>query len=77
VPDDDDAAMAAQVIRFVDQPALARRLAAAARATCAAYEWPVVRDQWLAAYQSVRRPAGPPPSTVSCVEPPAGFKTSR
>jgi glycosyltransferase involved in cell wall biosynthesis len=77
VPDDDDAAMATQVIRFVEQPAYARQLAVAARATCAAYGWSVVREQWLAAYQSVGRLVEPNPSTVSCVEPPAGFNTSR
>jgi glycosyltransferase involved in cell wall biosynthesis len=76
VTDDDDAAMATQVIRFVEQPAYARQLAAAARATCSAYDWSVVRDQWLAVYESVSRSLESNPSTVSCVEPPAGFNTS-
>jgi len=50
---DDDAALASQVIRLVEEPAYARRLAAAARETCAAYEWTVVAAQWLAVYRPV------------------------
>ncbi len=51
--DDDDEAVAAQVIRLLDEPVYARALAAAARETCVAYEWPIVRARWRAAYQSV------------------------
>jgi L-malate glycosyltransferase len=51
--DDDDAAIAAHVIRLLDHPADARRLAAAAYETCAAYEWRTVREQWLAVYRSL------------------------
>lgn len=77
VPNDDDAALAAGVIKLLEQPAFARQLAAAARASCGAYEWPVVRDQWLAAYRSVRQSTEPNPATVSSVEPSQGVKTSR
>jgi len=56
VPAGDDAALAGQVIKLVEEPAYARRLAAAARETCAVYEWPVVAAQWLAAYRSVSDP---------------------
>jgi glycosyltransferase involved in cell wall biosynthesis len=77
VEDDDDAGLATAVIRLIEQPAYARQLAATARATCAAYQWSVVRDQWLAAYRSVGPAGGGNPTTVSCVEPPTGFNTSR
>ncbi len=50
---DDDVALAEQMMTLVERPAYARRLAAAAREACAAYEWHVVRDQWLAAYRNV------------------------
>jgi hypothetical protein len=45
----------------------------AARETCVAYEWSVVRDQWLAAYRSVQ-PSPEPDSTTTppiVVQPPA------
>ena len=51
--DNDDAAIAAHVIHLLEHPAEARRLAAAAFDTCAAYEWPTVREQWLAVYRSL------------------------
>lgn len=51
--DDDDAEVAALVLRLLEHPDEARRLAAAAHATCAAYAWPVVRDGWLAVYRSL------------------------
>ena len=50
-PDDDDAVVAAQVLRLLAEPSYARGLAASARETLAAYEWPVVREGWLRAYQ--------------------------
>jgi glycosyltransferase involved in cell wall biosynthesis len=53
-PDDDDEGIAARVVQLLENPELARRLAAAARETCEAYRWPVVRDGWLAAYRSLR-----------------------
>jgi glycosyltransferase involved in cell wall biosynthesis len=61
VPDDDDAALASQVEALIEDPAYAHRLAAAARNTCAAYEWPVVAGQWLAAYQLARGVPAPGP----------------
>jgi glycosyltransferase involved in cell wall biosynthesis len=53
VRDNDDAALAEAVIGLLEQPARARAMAAAARASCAAYQWPVARDGWLAAYHDV------------------------
>jgi glycosyltransferase involved in cell wall biosynthesis len=64
VRDDDDEAVASQVIRLLEQPADARALAAAARETCVAYEWPLVSARWLAVYQSVR-PALEPRRTMT------------
>lgn len=58
VPIGDDAAMARAVLRLLADPALAARLAAAGRAEAARFAWPVVREQWLAAYRRVARPAG-------------------
>jgi hypothetical protein len=45
----------------MEDPACAHRLAAAARLTCAAYEWPLVAGQWLAAYHLTMRSAAPGP----------------
>ena len=61
VADNDDAALASQVIRLIEDPAYAHQLAAAARHTCAAYEWPVVAGQWLAAYELARGTPAPDP----------------
>jgi len=55
----DDEALAACVLRLLDEPDYARQLARAAYATCQGCTWPAVRDQWLRAYRSVlRAPAG-------------------
>jgi glycosyltransferase involved in cell wall biosynthesis len=51
-PADDAAAVAGRVMRLLDEPDYARRLAAAARATCTAYEWSAARTGWLAAYHA-------------------------
>lgn len=54
-PADADEAMAAHVMTLLESPVYARQLAAAARDTCAGYEWPVARAGWLAAYRSVAK----------------------
>jgi glycosyltransferase involved in cell wall biosynthesis len=59
-PDNDDAAIAAQILRLLSSPDEARRLAAAARATCESYRWPVVRAGWLAVYRSLAGRSVPP-----------------
>ena len=57
-PVDDDEALATLVLTLVESPSYARQLAAAARQSCAAYEWSVARDGWLEAYEaSVGRPS--------------------
>ncbi len=54
-PVGDHRALATGVLRLLEDPGLARRLAAAAHAACEPYRWPAVRDQWLAVYRSVLR----------------------
>ena len=52
VPDHDDAAAAAAVIRLLEHPDYARQLAATGLASCAPYAWPVVREGWIEAYMT-------------------------
>jgi glycosyltransferase involved in cell wall biosynthesis len=52
-PDNDPAAIAARVIDVLEHQDDARQRAAAARQTCEAYRWSVVREGWIAAYRSV------------------------
>ena len=49
----DHEALAAHVLRLLDQPDYARGLARAAYSTCSALTWRAVRQQWLSAYRSV------------------------
>ena len=58
-PLDDDAAVAAQVCRLIDEPGLGQRLAAAACRETDACVWDAVRDRWAAAYARVVRPPLP------------------
>jgi glycosyltransferase involved in cell wall biosynthesis len=51
--DDDDEGIAEQVMWLLAHHDEARRMADAAHATCRAYEWSVVRAQWLEVYQSL------------------------
>jgi L-malate glycosyltransferase len=53
VPADDDEAVAGAVLRLLENPDAARRLALAARASCAAYTWTATRADWLETYRSV------------------------
>ena len=48
----------AAMIRLLEDPALARRLADAALETCARYQWSSVRAQWVALYRRLVRPRG-------------------
>ena len=52
-PDNDDAQVANHLIAMLERPDYARQLAAAAYSTCHAYEWRVLREQWLATYRAV------------------------
>ena len=51
--DDDDAGVADRILALIEQPDYARQLAEAAYATCASYEWPVVRHAWMKVYSSL------------------------
>ena len=55
-PLDDDAAIAAQVCRLLEEPGLGDRLAAAARRETDACVWEAVRDRWAGAYTRLVRP---------------------
>ena len=52
VPDNDDKAAAAAVVRLLESPGDARQLAAAGLASCAPYAWPVVREGWFDTYRA-------------------------
>jgi L-malate glycosyltransferase len=52
-PCGDHRALADRIVRLLEQPALARGLARNALATCEAYTWPRVREQWLSHYRGV------------------------
>lgn len=56
VPCNDHEAAAAAMLRLLDDPALARRLADAAFDSCARYQWSSVRAQWVALYHRLVRP---------------------
>jgi glycosyltransferase involved in cell wall biosynthesis len=66
-PLDDHVVLAAHVLRLLDDPLEARRLARAAHATCYQCTWPAVRMQWLRAYRRVLpAPVAPPhPASVT------------
>jgi glycosyltransferase involved in cell wall biosynthesis len=51
-PDNDDEAVANGVMTLLEDPAHARRLAAAAHTSCARYTWPVVREGWIESYHT-------------------------
>jgi glycosyltransferase involved in cell wall biosynthesis len=52
-PPGDHRTLATHVLRLLDDPAMARRLARAARGTCDDCTWSRVRNQWLRIYFSV------------------------
>ena len=51
----DHAALASHVLQLLREPALAERLTRDAYATCNAYTWSSIREQWVRAYRSVLR----------------------
>lgn len=51
---DDDAQIAACVLRLLDDPDYARALARAGYESCARYSWDTIRLAWLDAYRSAR-----------------------
>jgi glycosyltransferase involved in cell wall biosynthesis len=53
-------ALADRVLRLLEAPDYARTLARAAYATCKAYTWQNVREQWLSVYRGVLLPVSTP-----------------
>jgi len=49
----DHEAIAAHILRLLDEPALAVKLADQARATCSRHSWPSVRAEWLRTYKAL------------------------
>jgi glycosyltransferase involved in cell wall biosynthesis len=65
VPCNDHQAAAGALLRVIDDPALACRMADAALETCARYQWSSVRSQWVALYRRLahaRVAAAPTPA---------------
>ena len=58
-PANDHRALAAHVLSLLESPPLVQRLTEAAVATCDAYRWSSLRDQWLNVYRSVLPAASP------------------
>ncbi len=58
-PLDDHEAVAARVLRLLDDPSLAAAIAQQAYAGCTAYTWHAVRAQWLDLYRSAARQSRP------------------
>ena len=56
VPCDDHEAAAHAMLRLLDEPDLARRLADNAFDGCARYQWSAVRRQWVDLYRTVAEP---------------------
>jgi len=58
-PIDDHRAVAAAIVRLLEEPGVSARLTGAAREQCAPCTWDHVRGAWLAAYhRALRAPAG-------------------
>jgi glycosyltransferase involved in cell wall biosynthesis len=54
----DHTALAANAIRIIEDQELGAKIARQAREECARYSWPLIKDQWIAAYRAlVRREA--------------------
>ena len=49
----DDGALAAHVLRLLDAPGLAARIARSALLSCGRYRWAMVRSEWLALYREL------------------------
>jgi glycosyltransferase involved in cell wall biosynthesis len=51
VPRGDHQALAACLLRYLEEPAFAQQIIGQARAAASAYRWSEVREQWVAAYR--------------------------
>jgi glycosyltransferase involved in cell wall biosynthesis len=63
-PRNDDAALAAHVLRLLDTPGLAASIARAALRSCERYRWGMVRSEWLALYRELTRAEAPSTARV-------------
>lgn len=66
---DDHRGLAAHVLALLQTPVLAERLSRAALATCDAYTWTAIREQWLRVYRSVLPAAAQTPSPTRAHDP--------
>ena len=64
-PCGDHAAIAAHVCRLLDDPELAERLTAQARAGCEGYRWTSVRKDWLSLYRALAQNGALPQPTTT------------
>jgi glycosyltransferase involved in cell wall biosynthesis len=62
-PCGDHAAVAAAVLRLLDEAGLAQRLTTAALDSCARYQWSSVRAQWVRLYRDLARTRAVPAAT--------------
>lgn len=65
VPCNDHEAAGRTMLRLLEDPALARRLADAALESCGRYQWSSVRGQWLALYRKLVRHEAVPATTTA------------
>jgi glycosyltransferase involved in cell wall biosynthesis len=61
----DHRAAAAQMIRLLEDPDLARRVTSRALEACERYRWGAVRAQWLSLYRGMARPTAVPEPTAA------------
>jgi len=63
-PCNDDAALAAQVLRLIETPGLAAGIVRTALRSCERYRWAMVRSEWLALYRELSAVAAPSTARV-------------
>jgi glycosyltransferase involved in cell wall biosynthesis len=68
-PIDDHEGLASHVLSLLASPAQAERLARTALATCDAYTWAAIRDQWLHVYRRVLPATAHAPSPTRAHDP--------
>ena len=64
-PCGDHQTVAAHVCRLLEDPALTERVTMAARASCEAYRWTVVRKDWLGLYRALAQGGALPQPTTT------------
>jgi glycosyltransferase involved in cell wall biosynthesis len=66
VPCNDHQAAASAMLRLLDDPAFARRIAASAFEGCSRYRWSSVREQWVELYRGLAEPHLAAAATPAC-----------